>query len=313
MAIQTWDDILEAAQLSADERKVINNIVQKVPEFKDGRLRQADYDRNIQKLKAQEKEYSEALDYNQKMKAWADETVPRYNSLIDKGIISEDGEELWSTQKTDLEKQLEEAKKAAVGGEMDPAELDKRVKEIVKESGMSLTAEQWKNLYASEGKAMVDEAITSRYTKFQQDFNENTIPFTAGFSAANTLTALKYEKETGQPWTRDTQKEFFDLMTKEKNFDPFEMGDKFIEPKTRDKRNQAEIERLAEERAQKIIAERGGMPGGGSEGSFPTGEARGSLQRMLEQSAKESEGDVESLTMAAGRAAAAELRSQGKF
>ena len=313
MAVQTWDDILEAAQLSADERKVIDNIVQKVPEFKDGRLRQADYDRNIQKLKAQEKEYSEALDYNQKMKAWADETVPRYNSLIDKGIISEDGEELWSTQKTDLEKQLEEAKKAAVGGEMDPAELDKRVRDIVKESGLSLSAEQYRNLYASEGKKLVEESLNERFAKAEKDFNEKTIPFTTGFATSMAIAAGKYEKETGKEFTDEDQKAVFALMAKEQDFNPRSAMTKYMEPVVREKKTAAEIERLAEERAQKIIAERGGMPGGGSEGSFPTGEARGSLQRMLEESAKAGEGDVESLAMAAGRTAAAELRSAGKF
>jgi hypothetical protein len=312
MAVQTWEEIVAAAQLSADERKLLDNIVQKVPEFKDGRLRQADYDRNIQKLKSQEKEYTEALEYNGKMKAWADEKVPIWESLVAAGAIDEESKPLWPEEKARLAAELEAAKKAAVGGEMDPAELDKRVKEIVAQSGLSLNAEQYRNLYASEGKKLVEETINAKYTEFEKNFNEKTIPFTTGFATSMAIMANKYEKETGKEFTDDDQKAVFDLMSKEQDFNPRTAVAKYMEPTVREKKTAAEVERLATERADKIIAERGGLPGGGSEGNFPTGEARGSLQKMLEES-KPGEGDVESLAMAAGRTAAAELRAAGKF
>lgn len=312
MAVQTWDEILAAAQLSADERKLIDNIVQKVPEFKDGRLRQADYDRNIQKLKAQEKEYTDALAYNQKMKAWADEKVPIWESLVEAGAIDEESQPLWPEEKARLAAELEEARKAAVGGEMDPAELDRRVKAIVAESGLSLTTEQYRNLYASEGKKLVEDTVNAKYKEFETNFNEKTIPFTTGFATSMAIMATKYEKETGKEFTDEDQKAVFDLMAKEKDFNPRSAVTKYMEPVVREKKTAADIERLAEERAQKIIAERGGLPGGGSEGSYPTGGARGSLQKMLEESAA-AEGDVESLAMAASRTAAAELRAAGKF
>ena len=312
MAVQTWDEILAAAQLSADERKLIDNIVQKNPEFKDGRLRQADYDRNMQRLKAQEKEYTDALAYNQKMKAWADEKVPIWESLVEAGAIDEESKPLWPEEKARLAAELEEARKAAVGGDMDPAELDKRVKAIVAESGLSLNAEQYRNLYASEGKKLVEETINAKYTEFEKNFNEKTIPFITGFATSMAIMAQKYEKETGKEFTDEDQKAIFELMTKEKDFNPRSAVTKYMEPVVREKKTAAEVERLAEERANKIIAERGGLPGGGSEGSYPTGGARGSLQKMLEESAA-TEGDVESLATAAGRTAAAELRAAGKF
>ena len=313
MAVQTWEEIVAAAQLSADERKLLDNIVQKVPEFKDGRLRQADYDRNIQKLKSQEKEYTEALDYNAKMKVWADEKVPIWESLVAAGAIDEESKPLWPEEKAKLAKELEDAKAAALaGGEMDAAELDKRVKEIVAQSGLSLNAEQYRNLYASEGKKLVEETINAKYTEFEKNFNEKTIPFTTGFATSMAIMANKYEKETGKEFTDEDQKAVFDLMSKEQDFNPRTAVAKYMDPTVREKKTAAEVERLAEEKAAKIIAERGGLPGGGSEGSYPTGEARGSLQKMLEESAA-GEGDVESLAMAAGRKAAAELRSAGKF
>jgi hypothetical protein len=219
---------------------------------------------------------------------------------------------LWPGQKAELEKQLKEAREAAVGGEMDPAELDKRVKAIVADSGMSLNAEQYRNLYASEGKKLVEETVNAKYKEFEADFNTNRIPILGAFAANTALAAMKYEKETGETFNVETRDKLFSTMVKEQSFDPmFAMG-KILDPVIRDRNTAAEIERKAEERAQKIIAERGGMPGGGSEGQFPTGGARGSLQKMLEESAA-SEGDVESLTMAAARTASAELRAAGKF
>lgn len=195
---------------------------------------------------------------------------------------------------------------------MDPAELDKRVKEIVTASGLTLNAEQYRNLYASEGKKLVEETIDAKYREFETNFNEKTIPFTTGFATSMAIMAGKYEKETGKEFTDEDQKAVFDLMAKEKDFNPRSAVTKYMEPVVRDKKTAAEIERLATERADKIIAERGGMPGGGSEGTYPTGGARGSLQRMLEES-KPGEGDVESLAMAAARTAAGELRAAGKF
>ena len=312
MAVQTWEEILAAAQLSADERKVIDNIVQKVPEFKDGRLRQADYDRNIQKLKGQEKEYTEALDYNKRMKAWADEKVPIWESLVEAGVIDDESKPLWPEEKARLVEELEAAKKAAVGGDMDPAELDRRVKALVADSGLALNAEQYRNLYASEGKKLVEETVNAKYAEFETKFNTERIPMLGGFAAGVALAAMEYERETGKKFTKEVRNDFYRAMTKEQSFDAQDVMEKFLEPVVREKKTAAEIERLADERAQKIIAERGGLPGGGSEGHYPTGEARGSLQKMLEQSAA-AEGDIESLAMAASRTAAAELRSAGKF
>jgi hypothetical protein len=264
-------------------------------------------------LKAQEKEYTEALDYNQKMKVWADEKVPIWESLVAAGVIDEESKPIWPEEKSKLQLELEEARKAALtGGEMNAEELDKRVKEIVAQSGLTLNAEQYKNLYASEGKKLVEETIQAKYEEFEKNFNEKTIPFTTGFATSMAIMASRYEKETGKEFTDDDQKAVFDLMTKEKDFNPRSAVTKYMAPIVNEKKTAAEVERLAEERAAKIIAERGGLPGGGSEGSYPTGDARGSLQKMLEESAA-AEGDVESLAMAAGRKAAAELRSAGKF
>lgn len=309
MAVQSFEEILAAAQLSAEERKLLDNIQQKAPALKEGWLRQDDYSRKTQELAAKRKEYDDAVEYSEKMKVWADEKVPIWESLVAEGVIDEESRPLWPEEKKKLEKDLEDARKAALaGGDMDPAELDKRVKAIVTESGMALSAEQYRNLYASEGKKLVEETINAKYQEFEKNFNEKTIPFTTGFATSMATMALKYEKETGKEWTDDDQKAVFDLMAKEKDFNPRTAVTKYMEPTVREKATQAEIEKRAQELADKKIKEMGGLPGGGREDFIPQGEAKGSLQRMLDDSAA-AEGDIESLAQQAASKAAAELRA----
>jgi hypothetical protein len=310
MAVQTFEEILAGAQLSADERKLLDNTLQKVPALKEGFLRQDDYSRKTQELATERKKLESDIEYAKKMKDWADEKVPIWESLVEQGVIDEESKPIWPEEKKKMQEALEEAKKA-IGGDMDPAELDKRVKQIVADSGMSLTAEQYKNLYASEGKKLVEETVNTMYAGFQKDFNEKTIPFTTGFATSMAIMAGKYEKETGKEFTDEDQKAVFDLMAKEQDFNPRTAVAKYMEPTVREKKTEAEVEKRAQELADKKLKDMGAMPGGGSEGYIPQGQGRGSLQAMLEESAA-SEGDIESLAMAASRKAAAELRSEGK-
>ena len=91
MAVQTWEEILAAAQLSADERKLIDNIVQKVPEFKDGRSTPRRLQsQDPQSSQPQRKKPTKAVEYSEKMKAWADEKVPIWESLVEAGVIDEE-------------------------------------------------------------------------------------------------------------------------------------------------------------------------------------------------------------------------------
>jgi hypothetical protein len=305
MAIKTFEEIY--ASLSADEKKLLDNTFAKHDGLKEGWLRQDDYSRKMNAIKAQETEFEEAKAYSSKMKDWADRNVPKWEALVEKGIIdSETGDELWTAQKTELERQLDEAKKAAVGGDMDPAELDKRVREIVKANG-GVTPDELKALVASEAKKLAEETFESQWKTKESDFNTKTIPFIAGFSAATAVVANKYEKETGEAWTAEKQKELFDAMAKEQNFDPFVVGEKLLVPVREKKRIEQEIE----DRAQKRVQELRGMPGGGEEGFIPQSGPKGALQLALERSA-EANGDFESMIKAQTVKAAKELVAEGK-
>ena len=187
---------------------------------------------------------------------------------------------------------------------MDPAELDKRVKEIVTASG-GVTKDEMNALIQSEAKKLAKETFTEEWKERETKFNSETIPFVSGFSAANTLAAIKYEKETGKPWTRETQIEFNKFMTEQQNFDPYEMGPKFIEPVKKGKETESELEALKAENAR-LKAGRG-MPGGGSESIIP--QELGALQQMLKRS---EEGDFESMIKSKAVEAASELIAEGK-
>lgn len=307
MAVKTFDEIY--ASLSAEEKTLLDNTTKKYPELKEGWLRQDDYSRNMNSLKAQEAEIDEIKTYNEQMKTWAEKNVPKWQALEEKGIVDkETGDELWTGQKAELERQLDEAKKAAVGGEnMDPKELDRRVTEIVKANG-GLTPDELKNVIASQAKALAEETFKTQWAEKETSFNEKTIPFVAGFSTANTIAALKYEKATGQEWNADTQKKFYEHMSAKKNFDPYAVIDEFVEPMKKGKETATEIENLKAENAR-LKAGRG-MPGDGHEEVIPQNRPKGALELMLERS--QEGGDFESVIKTQAVKAAQQLQTEGK-
>jgi hypothetical protein len=305
MAAKTLDEIL--GSLSADEKKLFENTLSKNPDLKAGWMAQADYSRKTQELAAEKAKLQDDLDYAEQMKSWAEVNVPRYDALVEKGIIDkETGEELWTAQKSELESQLAAAR--AAGGDMDPAELKKNVEAIVKEYGVT-SPEEMKALIAAEGKKLAAEEFTTQWSTKEKDFNEKTIPFVAGFSSGVAVVAAKYEAETGQPWTSETAKEFFAMMSKENNFDPYAVKDTFLKPFKDKKDAAAEVERLAQEKADEIIKQRSGLPGTGGETYIP-GQEKGNLQAMLERSAGDN--DFESVIRAKAVESAKELAAAGK-
>ena len=307
MAVKTFEGIYSA--LSAQEKTLIDNLFAKEPELKGGWLRQDDYSRKQNELKSKETVYEEAVAYKAKMEPWSQEAYDRLHALEEAGVLDSEGKVLWTDQKAELERQIEAAK--ALGGDMDPKQLDelvtKKVQEIAKQAG-SLTREEATALYAAETKKAVEDGFTAREAKF----NSETIPFVAGFAAANGVVALRYEKESGEKWTPDKQKEFFEMMSKENKFDPYALEDKLMEPVKAKKQREADIEAEVNKR----LADRG-MPAGGGERFIPQqfgGDAKGLLQKALDDSAGSDKGpvDVRDLVQAGVVEGAKELIQAGK-
>jgi len=310
MAVKTFDEVY--GQLSAEEKKLLDNTFAKHPDLKEGWLRQDDYSRKMNEIKSKETEYTEALAYNQKIQAWADVNVPKWEALAEAGIIDkETGQELWTKQKSDLEKQLEDARKAAIGGDMDPAELDKRVREIVKANG-GVTPDELKAVIASEAKKLAEETFTEQWKTKENDFNTKTIPFVAGFSGANAIIATRYETQTGEQWDAEKQKALFKKMADAQNVDPFAVGGEMIEEAKGKKKAltmEEELKKLKEE--NEALRQGRSMPGGGMEPYIPTPGTKNPLQMMLDRSAGTD--DVTSLVQKAAQEAGKELRSEGKI
>lgn len=313
MAVKTLEEVL--ATLSGSEKTLFENTLKANPELKDGWLRQDDYSRKQTELTAKMVDYDEVKAYNERMQAWADRNVPIYESLQKKGIVNEDGEEQWTAKQAEFERQLAEAKAAAVaGGDMDPAELDRRVQEIVKANG-GVTKEELNALVQAEAKKMTSETFDSKYAEKEKSFNQDTIPFVAGFSAAVAVIANKYERESGKDWTADDARRLYKTMEDEKNFDPYAVQEKFLAPvkesKVKADETKAEFDRRVEEEVEKRAPKRNtsGMPGGGDEPYIPQ-QDKGNVSRMLERTAGDN--DFESLIMAGAVKGAKELAIEGK-
>ena len=261
-------------------------------------------------MKSKQTEYEEAVAYKAKMEPWSQEAYDRLHALEEAGVLDPEGKVLWTDQKAELERQIEEAK--ALGGDMDPKQLEelvtKKVQEIAKNAG-GLTREEASALYATETKKAVEDGFTAREAKF----NSETIPFIAGFAGANAVVAMRYEKESGEKWTPEKQQDFYKMMSAEGKFDPYALEDKLMEPVKAKKQREADIE--AE--VQKRLADRG-MPAGGHERFIPQqfgGDAKGLLQKALDDSAGGEKGpvDVRDLVQAGVVEGAKELQAAGKF
>lgn len=226
MAVQTLDELLN--QLSADEKKLFDSTLTKHPALKEGWLRQDDYSREMNKLKSQETEFQKAKTRNEELEAWAERNVPIWDSLAEKGIVDkETGEELWSAQKTALEQQLDEANKKilAGGADMDPAELEKRVKDIVTQAGGGLTRAEVAALINEEAKKLATETFQTEWKAKETDFNTKTIPFIWGGGANVAILANHFEQESGEKWTAEKSEELFKLMSQKQIFDALKVED----------------------------------------------------------------------------------------
>lgn len=310
MAAKTFEEVVAGLQLSADEKKVFENVIAKSTELKDGWLRQDDYSRKQTELKSKEAVYEEAVAYKAKMEPWSQEAYERLHALEEAGVLDPEGKVLWTDQKAELERQLEAAK---LGGDMDPAKLDElvtaKVKEIAKNAG-GLTREEATALYQAESKKIVDDGFTAREAKF----NTETIPFIWGGGAQVSILASHYEQESGKKWTSADTERLFKIMNEEKKFDALALEDKFLEPVRAEKTRDKEIE----ERAQAIAKEKygtGAMPGGGAERTLPIPPQEnpiGLLQRAMAEGSGKAEVSVQDSVLAGVIEGAKELQEAGR-
>ena len=315
MPVKTFEEVV--ASLSGDEKALFEKTLKANPELKDGWLRQDDFSRKQAELAKEREKMQGDLDYAEKMKDWSERSVPIWNNLAEKGIVDkETGEELWTAKQAEFERQLAEARAAAVGGEdMDPEKLKANVQAIVKEYG-ALSPAETKALIAEESRKLTAETFDTKYAEKEKSFNQDTIPFVAGFSAAVAVIANKYEKETGKDWTADDAKRLYATMTETNNFDPYAVQEKFLAPHKQEKEKAADTEAEIQRRVDAEVAKRvprrasDGLPGSGDETFIPQSEQKGNVSKMLERDGGPT--DFESLINAQSVKAAKELAAAGK-
>lgn len=258
---------------------------------------------------AAETKLAEAEAERVKQDAWADRTIPVWESLVAKGIVNDDGEELWTAKDAEYQRQLTEARAAVLaGGDMKQEDVEKAVADIVKKAG-GATREEVAALIASESKKITEEAFDAKYKKLENTFNSETIPFVTSFAASAAIVANRYERETGEKWTEDKQQEMYSLMNAKKEFNPFKVEEEMMKPFRDKKATDAEVEKRVQERLKTQRAEQGG-----DEDYIPQNKPKGALQQMLEESAgkKDEQVDTTGLIMAKAREAGHQLREEGK-
>lgn len=304
------DELLGKLQLSADEKKLFDNTLAKNPELRAGWMRQQDYSRKLNEFQTKEREFqAREVEFNE-MREINNRNVDTWEDLIERGVIDAEGVDLLTPKTTELQRQLEEAKAAALsGGDMKPEEVEKVVADIVKKAG-GATKEEISALIAQESKKIADASFAENFKTQEEKFNRETIPFVSGFSAAVSVVAAHYEKETGEKFTEETHKQMIELMGQKKDFNPYHVEEELLRPFRDKKKTDEEVERrvterLAEERQTR--AESGGeddlyvpSPGG----------QKGALRAMMERDSGNG-GDFENTIREQARKAAQELVQAG--
>lgn len=311
MPVKSLEDVVKT--LSADEQQLLDKTFKAHPELKDGWLRQDEFSRKQNELQAKQGEFDTLSQYKEKMEPWAETTYERLQRLEEAGVLDkETGEELWTAKEAKFNKDLEEARKAAVaGGDMTQEQLDATVKQIIKDSGVVLTKEEIQALYVSQAKAMVETTFDEKYKAAETNFNTKTIPIVSGISTAMAVAAMRYEKETGKEFTDEDHAKVIGMLGEKNNYDPRVAMREYMKPFVDEKTSEAEIERRATEKFEQMKKDRGEMPGGGRETYIPPPDQQGNVLKMLERS-KDEAGDFESKIMAGAVTAAKELRTEAK-
>jgi hypothetical protein len=294
-------------KLSAEEKKLFEKTLADDPELKGGWLRQDDYSRRMTEVQTKE---AAAVARAAELNDWADKTIPKWDALKAEGIIDDNDEPIWKTTKAQLERERDEARAlAAAGGDMDPEQLKKTVAEIVKQAG-GATEEEIKNLIAAESKKIAVAEFDAGWEKQKTEFNEKTIPFVAGFSASAGIVAMRYEKETGEKWTPEKQKEMYSLMQAKKNYDPYSVEDDLLAPSRAKKAEDARVEAAVQERLKSMPRSQRAEQGGDEDYIPQAGEPVGALRAMMARTEEAKYGgDLESLIKDKAREAGRQLAS----
>jgi hypothetical protein len=288
------------AHMGKEDQPIFENLLQKNPkaarEIIDGRLRQSDYDKNMNLSKA---EVAAAKKRAQDMQEWYDRNEPLHKKALGDLTSLEEQKQALEAKYT---KQAEEfaALAASKGGEgVDEVALAAAIKSQVEKFGY-VTQDEFNKIKLDTLQAQVEKAADDRIKAAEDKLFKETMPAIWNSSMDLAEIAVEHKAEFGEKLDRNA---FSTFLTEKKITDSNEGYKAFVA----DRRGEREFKkRVDEEVKQKLSGMQ--LNGNGSGSGTPTLMERGVLQQKIDEENKSA-----SSTSAAAMAAAAELRSEGKF
>lgn len=287
--------------MAPEDGEAFTKLIEKNPKLGEGWLRQADYDRGLNKAK------DEVAAANAKAQEWIDwggKNKPRHEQLL------KDYTSLETTSKTkisELEKQVQDATAAAAraaenaGGEVNVEQVNaiaqQKVDALISAKGYATQSD----IDRITGE-VVQKSVDERLGKAREEFLTQTFPAATQFMADLNDIMGDHRAEFGEKLNRA---EFSKYMQDNKLTDPNKAYEQWVGPR----RTEITIKKKVEEGVAAEISKRN-IPGVSSASSPDLGP----LQIRLSKTADPLSGkDVELGDNQAGMAAAAELRSEGKL
>src|SRR5579859_6001396 len=218
-------ELLELTKhMAPDDAKSFENLLTKHPNLGEGWLRQADYDRNLNRSK---QELEEARKKSEEWQTWAKDNVPIHEQLVKSyGELEQ--------QQKELQAQLaaaQAARSAAGEDTVDAAELSRRVQEEISKFGYASKAEMDKIINEQAIKLAREEA-SKEVAAAQKKFYEETLPASINFNMDAAEIAMQHMREfDGKPIDRT---EFSNFMKERNILEPKKAYEEFVRPE-RDK------------------------------------------------------------------------------
>jgi len=245
------------------ERAATRSNFEKYPflqaKFEDG-LRQEDYDRNLNKVKA-DRQAEEALvkgyqEERDKWKEWAKDNVPKYNEMVTNYAEQEKKVKLLEEEKAALV--LAQASGVdANGNKLDPKELLKQVDEQISKRGyVPKNKEELTSLIVAEAKKISDIAVQAE----RDAFFKTTVPSVMNELATMNNLQFKHRDEFGE--MLDPLK-FAEFRTEKKLVDINDAYDRFTSEK-REAKKAEKMEKDIREKVEKEFNSKFNLPGSGA-------------------------------------------------
>lgn len=269
-------------------RKVFESAPALAKEVKEGTLRQSDYSRKMNELDTDRNKFAGE---KKTMVEWYDRNKTRHEQLMNDYTTAQ-------STITDLRGQLEHRE----AGEMnvDPTDLNTKVDARLREIGGYATKSELQQLIREEAEKIADARVKAQTDRFLTE----TWPAATEIQQRVNEAQFMAMKEFGSPLSMEQRKEVADLMKERNMMDPVAAYNAWAEPIRQKKEMDKQVEERVADRISKMNFP--GVSGPAIADMGPVQQARAGQLPKLPDNAVVGDGS-------AAAAAAAELRSEGRF